>query len=94
MSKKSLFAFISVIAICLTLGVRNFSRAAEGYDITIQINNIKDTVVYLGYHFGDQKFVKDTSKVEPGDIIHFTGDEPLSDGIYFVYSASVYAGLV
>jgi len=66
----------------------------EGYDITIQIKNIKDTVAYLGYHFGDQKFVKDTSKVEVDGVIHFKGTEQLSDGIYFIYSPSVYFELI
>ncbi len=94
MLKKPIITFISLIAICLTMGTSTFSQPEEGYDITIKINNIKDTIVYLGYHFGDQKFVKDTSKVEPGDIIHFKGNEPLSDGIYFVYSASVYFELI
>jgi thiol-disulfide isomerase/thioredoxin len=91
---KSSIVINSLIACCLTLGMFFPSFAEEGYDITIQINNIKDTEVYLGYHFGDQKFVKDTARVESGDIIRFTGDEPLSDGIYFIYSASVYFELI
>jgi peroxiredoxin len=94
MLNKPLIAFFSLIAICLNLGISTSSKAEEGYDITIQINNIKDTVAYLGYHFGDQKFVKDTAKVGNGDIIHFKGNEPLTDGIYFIYSASVYFELI
>jgi thiol-disulfide isomerase/thioredoxin len=66
----------------------------EGYEISIQIRNIKDTIAYLGYHFGDQKFVTDTSEVETDGIIHFRGDEKLTDGIYFVYSSSVYFELI
>ena len=66
----------------------------KGHDITIQIKNMKDTVAYLGYHFGDQKFVTDTSRVEPDGTIHFRGTDTLTDGIYFVYSASVYFELI
>ena len=94
MLNKYFVIFFSLIALCSCLGITSRSNAQEGYDITIQINNIKDTEVYLGYHFGDQKFVKDTARVEAGDIIRFTGDEPLSDGIYFIYSASVYFELI
>ena len=85
-----LFLFIMVTGISHTFsGVKE-----EGHHITIQIKNIKDTVAYLGYHFGDQKFVKDTARVEADGIMHFTGQDNLSDGIYFVYSSSVYFELI
>ncbi len=64
---------------------------AQGYDITVKIRNFKDTVAYLGYNFGDQKFVKDTSKVFNGNTLHFHSDTArLPQGIYFVYSPGVY----
>jgi thiol-disulfide isomerase/thioredoxin len=92
MLKKSVF-----ISLFILLNVHLIAFSAhkeEGYDITVQIRNLQDTVAYLGYHFGDQKFVKDTAKVEQGGTIHFTGMEPLTDGIYFVYSPSVYFELI
>ncbi len=64
---------------------------AQGYDYTIKIRNFKDTVAYLGYNFGDQKFVKDTSRVFNGNTLHFHNDTTnLPQGVYFVYSPSVY----
>ncbi len=66
----------------------------QGYDITVKIENIKDSVVYLGYNFGDQKFVKDTSRVHDGNVLHFRGDEPLTGGIYFIYSPNVYFEII
>jgi peroxiredoxin len=70
------------------------SVGQEGYDITVQIRNMKDTVGYLGYHFGDQKFVTDTSRVGADGVMRFTGTKELTDGIYFVYSPSVYFELI
>ncbi|HLF34583.1 MAG TPA: thioredoxin-like domain-containing protein [Cyclobacteriaceae bacterium] len=67
---------------------------AQGYDITIRINNIKDTAAYLGYNFGDQKFVSDTSKVSNGNTLRFTGKKTLPAGIYFVYSPNVYFEII
>ena len=67
---------------------------SQGYDIKVTVRNIKDTVAYLGYHFGDQKFVKDTSLVMNGDQLHFKGEDPLAPGVYFVYAPSIYFELI
>lgn len=58
---KIIGIYIGVLLICFNS--LNGKGLEDGYDITIQINNIKDKVAYLGYNFGDQKFVKDTSEV-------------------------------
>ena len=69
----------------------DIAQSPRGYDITVKIKNFKDTVAYLGYNFGDQKFVKDTSKVINGNTLRFVNDTTrLPQGIYFVYSPSVY----
>jgi len=94
MSNKPLNLLVSFVAFCLAICTQLPALGQEGYDITIQIHNVKDDVGYLGYHFGDQKFVKDTARVEAGGIMRFQGDQPLTDGIYFVYSASVYFELI
>jgi peroxiredoxin len=88
--KKGLFAlFLLTISFAA-----NFAGTQEDrYDIKIKISNVKDSVIYLGYHFGDQKYVKDTATIV-NDVGHFTGDEALASGIYFVYSPSVYFELI
>jgi thiol-disulfide isomerase/thioredoxin len=94
MLRRPLIFYVSILAL-LVLHVQAFSAVGEeGHNITVQIRNIKDTVAYLGYHFGDQKFVTDTAKVEAGGVIHFKGSDALTDGIYFVYSSSVYFELI
>ena len=89
---KIIGLFIVVLISCFCDG--NAKVLEEGYDITIQINNIKDTVAYLGYNFGDQKFVKDTSQVFDDGVLRFNGSEDLTEGIYFIYTPSIYFELI
>ena len=84
--------FVWIIGIILFFNTHK--SGAQGFDIEVVIPNIKDTVAYLGYHFGDQKFVKDTSKVHPGGRIHFKGGEVLPQGVYFIYAPGVYFELI
>lgn len=82
----SFLAFWSILSFSNVYGKSN----DQGFDITVQIDHFPDTVAYLGYHFGDQKFVKDTSRVNQNNVLHFKGSEDLKPGIYFIYSPSVY----
>ena len=90
MNKNKIFIPILAILSIFTLSKSSGKIKDQGFDISVQINHFPDTVAYLGYHFGDQKFVKDTSRVYDKNILHFKGSEDLKTGIYFVYSASVY----
>lgn len=67
---------------------------AQGYDISVKIRNFKDTVAYLGYNFGDQKFVKDTATTNHDGILRFKGRERLPHGVYFIYSKGVYFEII
>jgi len=90
MIRKSMKLHVFII-ILLAVSVKVFGKGQDqGYHIKIQIDHFKDTMAYLGYHFGDQKFVKDTSKVFPNNVLDFKGEEELKPGIYFIYSPSVY----
>ena len=50
---KVSFLFLTTIAI-------SFFTKANGYEIKVHINGLKDTICYLGYHFGDKQMIKDT----------------------------------
>ncbi len=58
----------------------------EGYEITVTIKNIQDSVCYLGYPYGDKKYIQDTAKVTNGDTFIFQGEQALKGGIYFIYA--------
>ena len=50
-----LLVFISSIAFSA-----NATTGSGGYEIKVHINGLKDTVCYLGNHFGEKQYVKDT----------------------------------
>lgn len=60
------------------------SLHAQGYEIKIIFHNLKDTSVYLGYHFGDKKYVKDTIHLDQRGKGVFSGTEPLPGGVYLL----------
>ncbi len=62
---------------------------AQAYKIEITVEGISDSIAYLGYHFGDQKYVRDTAKVKNGLAV-FEGETPLDQGVYFFYTPSAY----
>ena len=62
-----------------------FSYGKEpAYSIKGKVNGIKDTAVYLGYHYGDKQYLKDTAKVDAAGKFVFEGDKKLDGGIYLV----------
>ncbi len=87
----------SVCAITLATffaaGIGLIGEAQEGYEITVRIENISDPVAYLGYHYGNQKYIRDTARVQNSTMI-FAGDEKLPAGIYFVYTPKIFLELI
>lgn len=72
-----------VILLLLLLAISGtiFSQA---YKIDIKIEGIQDTSVYLAYHFGNKKYVKDTIRLDEKGKGFFQGKEILPGGIYLV----------
>jgi peroxiredoxin len=58
----------------------------NGYKYTIKVNNFQGEIAYLGYPYGDKKYLADTAEVSKDGSFVFTGEEPLDGGLYFVYS--------
>lgn len=56
------------------------------YQYTVIIKNTIDTVCYLGYPYGEKRYLQDTAAVQGKDTFVFTGDEPLTGGVYFIYT--------
>jgi len=56
------------------------------YKIEVKINKFKDNVCYLGYPYGDKKYIADTAKVNDQGVFVFEGTKPLDGGLYFIYS--------
>lgn len=72
---------IQLLYIILLISV---TASAQGYEIPVKINNLADSMVYFGYHFGNGYFINDSSQVDNSGQVVFKGTEPLQGGIYFL----------
>ena len=85
MVKKHNFSVRNFFSFTLLLLILSFTASASGgYEIRVRMNGLRDTVCYLGNHFGDKQYVKDTVRVDHDGWAIFKGNEPLPGGIYLV----------
>ena len=54
------------------------------HKIEVKIDGIKDTTLYLGYHYGVKKLVSDTIRVDSKGNGVFEGDSLLDGGLYMI----------
>lgn len=66
----------------------SFSFSQNGYTIKGKIRGLHDTVCYMGNHYGNKQYVKDTVKVDKDGNFTFTGKEKLPGGIYLIVPPS------
>ena len=59
---------------------------SQNYDIRVKINGIKDTVIYLGHHFGEKKFAVDTAQIDNKGNAVFQKDKELNRGVYMIFT--------
>jgi peroxiredoxin len=82
MSKRSIyiipFLFIGVFSIGLA--------QSKVYEIGVTVNNFKGEVLYLGYPYGDKKYLADTAQRDNNGSFVFDGTSELDGGLYFIYS--------
>ena len=57
---------------------------AQGYKISVQVKNLSDSSIYLGYHYGDGFFVIDTVQLDTEGKAVFSKNKALKGGIYFI----------
>ncbi len=57
---------------------------AQGYKIEIQLKQLADSNVYLGYHYGNEQFVIDTTKLDNNGKGIFEGNKELPEGVYMI----------
>jgi peroxiredoxin len=62
----------------------SFMASAQGYKIDFKIKGLKDTTIYLGYHFWDQTYIADTTRVSDKGTFSFQGTKTLPQGVYFL----------
>lgn len=62
---------------------------SQGYNIEVTIDGLRDTSIYLAYHFGNRKYVQDTIRLDSQGKGVFTGPDKLQGGIYLVVFPSM-----
>lgn len=60
------------------------SISAQGYEISVNIKNLKDSTIYLGYHFGNRFLLVDTVKLDKSGNGIFNKQKTLGGGLYFL----------
>lgn len=83
---------ISIVILLLLIGV--FSAYSQGkgkskktnskYRIEFTINGVHDTVIYVGHHLGEKKYVIDTIALDANGYGVMEGNKHLYKGIYIV----------
>jgi len=74
----------SLLFLCIFLFSANRADASDGYEIKVRIKGLSDTICYLGNHFGDKQYVRDTVRVDKDGWALFKGKDSLAGGIYLV----------
>jgi peroxiredoxin len=75
---------VKFIFSCLIFSSTFFAVAQKGHEIKVQVHGLKDTVAYLGYHYGDKQYVTDTTRVDSKGNFSFSGEDILDGGIYLI----------
>src|SRR5688500_20146247 len=52
------------------------------YSFKFNVKGLKDVDVYLGFHYGEKKFNKDTAHVDQNGTVEFTDKDTVQGGIY------------
>ena len=66
----------------------NIQTSVPDYEIKVKFKNLKDTVCFLGFNFGNNKYIRDTAKVNSKGIAIFKGTKPLEGGVYLIITPS------
>ncbi len=78
--------YFIILTLFFIVGVSSANAEDSAYRIEVKINNFQGDVCYLGYPYGDKKYLADTAKINDGGIFVFEGSKPLDGGVYFIYS--------
>lgn len=80
MKISSLRFLMLPIAIFLFIGFTN----GQGYEVKVRFKNLKDTLCYLGFDFGNNKYIHDTARIDHKGNAVFKDTRPLEGGVYII----------
>ena len=85
--------FYLVFVIISFFTIVNVLAQDQGYEIAITVDKIDQSEAYLGYYYGDKRYVTDTSQIVDQKAV-FSDKEALPGGIYFFYTPSDYFEII
>ncbi|MBK8087556.1 MAG: DUF4369 domain-containing protein [Chitinophagaceae bacterium] len=74
--KTVLFSFLLLVS--------SFCAFAQGYQLTVNYKPVEKGYLYLGYYFGEKKYVQDSALLQPNGQAVFSGAEKLTGGLYII----------
>ncbi|HKL38817.1 MAG TPA: thioredoxin-like domain-containing protein [Bacteroidales bacterium] len=79
--KKSFAIFV---LIALPFFIHAQDKDTRGYEIDVTIEGVSNSDLYLGFHYGNRQFIKDTIRLDENGHGVFRGPDNLDQGIYLV----------
>lgn len=74
---------ITFLWLFLAVSLAAFAQKG-GYSIKVKLNGYTEKQLFLGYHFGEKQYLKDTALVNPQGFFVFEGEAPLPSGVYLI----------
>lgn len=81
---KNKLSVCLLISLILTTFFTKEVKASGGYEIKVHINGLHDSTIYLGNHYGEKQYVRDTIKLDHNGWATFSGKDSLPGGIYLI----------
>lgn len=84
MKIKVLLTFLAISIAYSTIQAQTTKTkpVITNYSFKFKVGGLKDVDVYLGFHYGEKKFIKDTAHVNNNGEVEFAGKDTLPGGIY------------
>lgn len=79
MNKNYIFSLLALL-----FSATLMAQTSDAYNIKVKVNNTKSKEIYLGFHYDNNKYVKDTAKVNSKGEFIFSGKEKLERGLYLI----------
>ena len=78
------FRLIALLLIILPFTLTVQGQDKEGYQIEVNIDDLSNSDLYLGFHYGNRQLIKDTIGLDQNGQGVFRGNTNLDQGIYLV----------
>ena len=78
---------VSLAIVCCCFFAESKGTTANAYDITVDIHNYNDSIIFLAKYYGDKQYIQDTIKRNANGLFEIKGAEPLDAGVYIIATA-------